>query len=233
MAVLVPPRKRAPKRNTAWIVAGSVVAIAVIAVLFAGLADSGDETSAAKPKPGEKPTTAKPATLVLRLGGVSVQNTGTPTKMKPPIRKALMNISQTYVNNAVMAPLVSGKVSPYALAFDPGVKAAAMRKDRAVLTEARTGAATGPVKATATPVRIDVLGDPSGKIAFAATTFSMRIKVPTAKGPINIRRLTELTFANEFGKWRVTAYRVTVRRTLGARTASSSASTESPIGVTT
>jgi hypothetical protein len=210
-----------------------VVAIAVIAVLLASLADSDDTTNTAKPKPGETPAIAKPATLVLRLGGVSVQNTGTPTKLKPPARRALMQATQGYVNNAIMAPLVSGKVSPYAVAFDPGVKASAMRKDRPVLTEARTGAATGRVKASATPVRFDVLGDPTGKIAFAATSFTMKIKVPTAKGPVNIRRRTELTFANEFGKWRVTAYRVSVRRTMGARTASASASAESPTGVAT
>jgi len=212
VSVVAPPRKRAPKKNTALIVVASVVAIALVAVLLANLADSGSNKQAKKKT---QPTTpaATSKVLTLRVGEVKVQNTGAPAKVKPPVRKALLNVTQGYVNN-------------------PGVKRAAARTDRAVLTEVRSGVATGPVVATATPVRIDALGDPTGKIALAAATFTLRIKAPTAKGTVNIRRRTELTFANEFGKWVVTAYRVSVRRSLGAKTASSSASTSSPIGTT-
>jgi hypothetical protein len=69
-------------------------------------------------------------------------------------------------------------------------------------------------------VRIDALGDPTGKVALAATSWTMNVKTPTPKGRLTIRRRTELTFANELGKWVVTAYRVTVRRSIGAKTAS-------------
>ena len=232
MSVVAPPRKRAPKKNTVLIVVASVVAIALVAVLLANLADSGSNKQAKKKT---QPTTpaATSKVLTLRVGEVKVQNTGAPAKVKPPVRKALLNVTQGYVNNAILAPLENGQVNAaYTVAFDPGVKRAAARTDRAVLTEVRSGVATGPVVATATPLRIDALGDPTGKIALAAATFTLRIKAPTAKGTVNIRRRTELTFANEFGKWVVTAYRVSVRRSLGAKTASSSASTSSPIGTT-
>jgi hypothetical protein len=235
VSVAVPPRKRAPKKKTALIVGASVVAVAVVAVLLANLADSGSGTKAAKKKATTTTTPAATSTaLKLRLGAAHIQNTGLPTKVKLPVRLALVKIAQGYVDNAIMAPLEKGAVNnAYATSFDPGVKRAAARTDRAVLTEVRTGAATGPVKATASPVRIDVVGDPTGKIALAATTFTMQIKAPTAKGLLTIRRRTELTFANEFGRWYVTAYRVTVRRSLGAKTTSSTASTSTPNGTTT
>jgi hypothetical protein len=215
------------------IVGASVVAIAVVALILANLADSGSGTKAPKKKASTTTPAAASTTIKLRIGAAHIQNTGLPTKVKPPVRVALVKIAQGYVDDAIMAPLEKGAVNnAYATSFDPGVKRAAARTDRAVLTEVRTGAATGPVKATASPVRIDVVGDQTGKIALAATTFTMQIKAPTARGILTIRRRTELTFANEFGRWFVTAYRVTVRRSLGAKTTSSTASTSSPIGTT-
>ena len=103
--------------------------------------------------------------------------------------------------------------------------------DIAVLTEVQTGKSNGAVRATASPVRIDALGDPTGKLALASTSWTMNIKSPTPKGRLTIRRKTELTFANEFGKWYVTAYRVTVRRTVGAKTASQTITSGAPSGV--
>jgi hypothetical protein len=234
VSVAVPPRKRAPKQKTALIVGASVVAIAVVALILANLADSGSGTKPPRKKASTTTPAATSTKLELRFGAAHVQNTGLPTKVKPPVRVALVKIAQGYIDNAIMAPLERGAVNnAYATSFDPGVKRAAARTDRAVLTEVQTRAATGPVQATASPVRIDVVGDPTGKIALAATTFTMQIKAPTARGLLTIRRLTELTFANEFGRWYVTAYRVTVRRKLGAKTTSSTASTSSPIGTTT
>ena len=119
--------------------------------------------------------------------------------------------------------------------FDPGVKRAAAGTDRAVLTEVthrrrdRTRC-TRPRRR----VRIDGVGDQTGKIALVATTFTMTVKAPTAAGPLTIRRRTELTFANEFGK--LVRHRVPRRRcgdSLGATTTSSTATTSSPIGATT
>ena len=100
--------------------------------------------------------------------------------------------------------------------FDAGVKSAAAGPDRPALTEGSTGVVRGAVHATASPLRIDGIGDQSGKIALVATTFGLTVKASTPAGPLTITRLTELTFANEFGKWRVTAYKVVVRRRVGA-----------------
>ena len=72
------------------------------------------------------------------------------------------------------------------------------------------------MKATATKVRLDGLGDQTGKVVLVAATFGVDLDVKGGK----IKRLTELTFADEHGKWVVTAYRVGVERATSARTTS-------------
>jgi hypothetical protein len=232
VSLIVPPRKRSPKPRTLWIAAGSVVVVAVIALLLANTADSGNNSKprAANGKPA--PTVPKSNQLTLRVGKITVQNAGPPAKITRAVRNALLGKTQLYVNDAILAPLEKGQViNAYATVFDTGVRKAAARNDRAVLTEATTGKARGAVNATASPVRIDALGDPTGKLALAAATFTMNIKVPTPAGRVTIRRRTELTFENEFGTWAVTGYRVTVRRAVGAKTTSKTISTGNSSGV--
>jgi hypothetical protein len=224
VSLIVPPRKRPLKPRTLWVVAGSIAVIAVIALVLANTADSGKNPPVAKGKPA--PTTPKSNRLTLTVGKVVVQNAGPPAKVTRAIRNTLLSSTQAYVNDAILAPLQGGQVNnAYAKVFDAGVRRAAARNDRAVLTEATTGRASGAVSASASPVRIDALGDPTGKVSLAATSFAMNVKAPTSGGRITIRRLTELTFANEFGKWVVTGYRVTVRRSVGTKTTSKTIAT--------
>jgi len=233
VSLIVPPRTRSPKPRTLWIAAGSVVVVAVIALLLANSADSGNN----KPRAATgKPTPTVPTSnrLTLHVGKVTVQNAGPPAKVTRAVRNILLSSTQLYVNDAILAPLQQGQVvNAYTTVFDAGVRKAAARNDRAVLTEATTGKARGAVNATASPVRIDALGDPTGKLALAAATFTMNIKAPTPAGRVTIRRRTELTFENEFGKWVVTGYRVTVRRAVGAKTQSKTISTGNSSGVST
>jgi hypothetical protein len=231
--MVVPPKPpQSHKLRTALIVVASLVIVALVAVLLANTADSGkkQQTATSNSAAGH-PDNQVGLTLV--IGPVFVQSAGPPAKLKPPVRRALVDAAQTYVDNAILAPLEHGKVNnAYEKVFDPGVKGAASSHDRAVLTEAATGAAKGPVHATSTRVRVDGIGDQNGKILLAAATFTMNVKTKTAAGPIVIKRHTELTFANEFGRWVVTAYRVTVRRSHGAKTTSASAQSSSSSGTT-
>jgi hypothetical protein len=221
----VPRRRHRSRYRVPLIVGGSIVFVVVLAIVLANLASSGDNSKPAAKKPG-KPAAAKAGELKLVLGKVNVQNTGPPAKVKAPVREALLAATQTYVDDAILAPLEQGAVvNRYQAMFDPGVKSAAMGPDHGVLTEAKTGVAKGPVHATASPVVIDAIGDQTGKPALVATTFIMTVKATTPAGPMTIRRLTEFTFANEFGRWVVTAYNVGVRRTVGATTQSKTATT--------
>ena len=75
-----------------------------------------------------------------------------------------------------------------------------------------------------TRVRIDAVSEPTGRLALVATTFNLRIDAQTPTGrKLVVRRRTELTFAYESGKWVVTAYRVSVRRSVGGRTTTTTA----------
>ena len=220
---------RSKKLRTALLVLVSIVIIGIAASLLANTADSGS-----KQKSTGSSTVAPPknvAALRLRIGTVSIQNTGPPAKIMAPVRRAVLDATQIYVDDAILAPLKSGRVdTSYQSMFDSGVDSAA-GPDRPALTEGSTGVVRGAVHATASPLRIDGIGDQSGKIALVATTFGMTVKASTPAGPLTITRLTELTFANEFGKWRVTAYKVVVQRHVGATTTSKRASTGGPTGV--
>ena len=196
-----------------------VAAIAVVAVaadLLANAADSGTT-------PHERVVEIKPAkkNVALRL-----VDTGPPATVGPPVRRALLHAAQLYVDDAILAPLTHGRVdNAYETVFDAGVAAVASGPDRAVLTEAGTGAASAGLYATASPVRFDAIGDPHGQLALVATTFGLSVRASTPAGPLTVTRITELTFAPEFGRWRVTAYNVTVRRSVGSTTTSKRVST--------
>jgi len=232
VSLIVPPRRRSPKPRTLWIAAGSVVAVVVIALVLANTADSGNNGTPRSASGKPAPTVPQSNRLTLKVGKVRVQNAGPPAKVTRAIRNTVLSSTQLYVNDAILAPLRQGRVvNAYAKVFDAGVRKAASSNDRAVLTETTTGRARGAVNATASPVRIDALGDPTGKIALAAATFTMNIKAPTPAGRVTIRRRTELTFENEFGTWAVTGYRVTVRRSIGAKTTSKTISTGNSGGV--
>lgn len=200
------PRTRSKKPRTALIVGGSVVVIAILALVISNLVMSDDDTKPAKVE--------NSAGLTLELGDVEVQSAGPPATISKAVRQSVLDASQSYVDDAILAPLEDGKVDRnYAKLFDSGVRQSATGRDQGTVTESRTGSLKS-VKATATKVRLDGLGDQTGKVVLVAATFGVDV---SGKG-VKIKRLTELTFANEQGKWVVTAYRVGVQRSTSART---------------
>ena len=213
---------RSKNARIAVAAAASIVVIAVIAAIVAGSGSGSPHKRATKPKP--KPAIAKTAALTLVTGPVVVQDTGPPASVSSTVKTALMRATQQYFDDAVQAPLVHGAVDDgYESLFDAGVKGPASGKDRAALTESATGVIRQPVQMRASTVRIDGLGDPTGKLAFTATTFTLHVTAPTPTGRLTIVRQTELTFANESGKWLVTAYQVSVVRSLGTKTTTTTA----------
>jgi len=210
--------------RTATIAAASIVIVALVAVLLVNAGDSGKKKHATDNTANGIP--AETSALKLVIGQVDVQSAGPPAKVKSSLRRALLQSTQTYVNDAIVAPLDTGKVvDGYQTMFDPFVKGPASAQDRAALTEEHTGKASGQLKATASPVRLDGLGDQTGQISLVAATFTMNLKATTPAGAVTIRRHTELTFANEFGKWVVTAYNVGVTRTINDSTTATTART--------
>jgi len=224
----VPPLlPRSKKLRTALLVAGSLVFVAIVVAILVSLADSGTKhtpTLGKAKKPSATTAKAKNPAVKLVVGRVVVQNTGFPTAVKPPVQRVVMSATQRYFDDAIQAPLLHGKVdNAYASVFDAGVSGAARQRDRETLTDAATGPIRGLVRIGASKVRIDALGDPSGKPMLIATTFTVDVNAPTPTGTLTISRPTELTFAYESGHWLVTAYDVSVQRSIGKKTTSTTA----------
>ena len=131
----------------------------------------------------------------------------------------MLRNTQAYLDSAVLSPLERHgvKKAAYQKLFDPFVKPAASTRDRAILTEANPPLTRGVVNGRASRVRLDALGDQNGKVVLIAATFTLTVNASTKAGPLKIVRLTELTFQNEFGRWVIAAYHVSVRRTIGKR----------------
>ena len=210
--------KRSNNLRTAGIVAGSLVVVAVLALVLANLAGSGN---GGKEKPKH---VANSVGLVLKLGKVNVQSAGPPPRVKSAVKQAVLDASQSYVDDAVLAPLDKGKLNEaYAKIFDLGVRPSATGSDRGTVTEVRTGKLKSPIKATATKVDLDAMGDQTGKLVLVAASFRVEVDAKGSAGPVKITRGAELTFAPEGNRWLVTAYHVVVIRKVPASTTSASA----------
>ena len=206
------PRKSSNNLRSAAIIGGSLAVVVVLAIIVAIVAGGGSK--AKKPQ-----HVANSAGLVLKIGTIDVQSAGPPARINSSVQQSVLDSSQTYVDDAILAPLEKGHLDPaYAQIFDRGVRHEATGHDRATLTEVRTGTLKG-LKATATKVRLDGMGDQTGKLVLVAATFGVDVSAKGSGGPVKIQRLAELTFAPESGRWVVTAYRVGVTRSTPAKTA--------------
>jgi hypothetical protein len=205
------------QRHPRWTrVAGVVLLVAIVVTLVVVLADSPKKKAATAPTTTTVPRAPVIPRVKLRIGRVFVQNIGPRAHVRRPVRRDLLAAAQRYVDDAIIAPLEKGHlIAGYGKMYDPGVRSRALGHDLAMLTEAKMGFRRDRVHATASPVRVDAIGGPDGRPALVALTFALNVDAPTAKGKLAIRRRTELTFAPEFGRWLVTAYRVSVQRSLG------------------
>ncbi len=71
-------------------------------------------------------------TSVLKVGSVDVESAGPANPIDPATGKAVLGVAQSYIDNAVFAPLKTGKVGTgYGALFDAGVKPGATGPDAA------------------------------------------------------------------------------------------------------
>ena len=191
-----------------------LIALVLAAALVCAACSGSDKHATGSTK--SSPTVLRQGKLALTLGVVNIQNAGPPAKLPNEVRRTVLRNTQSYLNQAVLSPLERHGVNKaYQKLFDPFVKPAASKRDRAVLTEANPPLTRGVVNGRASRVRLDALGDQNGKVVLIAATFTLTVNASTKAGPLQIVRLTELTFQNEYGRWVIAAYRVSVRRTIG------------------
>ena len=153
---------RSKKLRTALLVLVSIVVIGIVAEparehrrLRVQAQVEGGAQRSAPPK-----TTAAALRLSHRHGRAS-RTPGSPTKIKAPVRRAVLDATQIYVDDAVLAPLKNGQVdNGYETLFDSGVKTAAVGPGPARTHGGEAPASSrGAVHATASPVRVDGIGD--------------------------------------------------------------------------
>jgi hypothetical protein len=162
-------------------------------------------------------------TSVLKVATVNIQTAGPSTPIDTPTGRAVLGVAQGYINDAVFAPLKTGKVAAaYPTLFDTGLKAAATGSDEAALTDLAVGTVTG-LSTVATPVHLSALEGTLGELMYVATIFDLTIKGTGANGRLTIQRHVELTFAKTASKWHITAYRVQAVRKSAAGTTTTTA----------
>lgn len=200
-------------------------ASAVALVLTCALAacGGGKKHGAQAPDTTTKPKVLQVKTSVLKVGSVDVQSAGPVKPIDTATGRAVLGVAQAYIDNAVFAPLKTGKVgAKYAAIFDPSVQGGATGADLRALTDLDAGKVT--IKSTtATPVHLSTLEGPFGETIYLATDFNLDIKA-AATTPLTIHRHIELTFAKRGASWLVTAYRVqAVRKAATKKTTTTTA----------
>lgn len=188
--------------------AGVVVAVLAIALAACGGGSKHNNT---------QPTVTTPKVLavktsVLHVGTVDVESAGPSNPIDPATGKAVLGAAQSYIDNAIFAPLQTGKLgSGYAALFDTGLRPTATGADANALTEAQVGRLT-KLSTTATPVLLSTLEGKLGEVMYFGTDFDLNIKGNADAGPVKIHRHIELTFARTGKAWLITAYRVNAQR---------------------
>lgn len=173
-------------------------------------------------------TTTRPKVLdvktsVLKVGSVDIQSAGPTNPIDTATGKAVLGASQAYVDDAIFAPLKTGKLAAaYPALFDTSLKPAVIGADQPALTDLGVGKVT-KLSTTATPVRLSSLEGTLGELMYVATDFDLTIKATGASGPLTIQRHVELTFAKTDTAWHVAAYRVQAVRKAAAGTTTTTA----------
>jgi hypothetical protein len=204
-----------------------IAAVAVVAVVAIVLTAAGNYEDTATTGTTTS-TVAVSGHIALKRGAGFVFSAGPDAKLPSRTTAAVMNASQDYVDQAVIAPLVDGKPSKeFGKLFTAAVRRRAVRggADHGALTDDALPRANGKVTGKASKVHVNALAGSDGKILYVSSEFTLRLNVPTADGRIKIERATELTFQREGNGWKIGAYRVAVQRSTPRSTTRSTAST--------
>jgi len=209
---------------------GAVVAALALSLALAACGGGKKHSDNSSTTTGPKALTVK--TSVLKVGSVDVQSAGPANPIDVPTTKAVLDASQSYIDNAVFAPLKDGTLGQgYAALFDAGVKPGATGTDVAALTDLNVGKVT-IVSTKATPVHLSTLEGTLGETMYLATDFDIDVKATNATGPLTIHRHIELTFAQTGKPWLVTGYRVQAVRTTPKATTTTTATSTTTGGAT-
>jgi hypothetical protein len=198
-------------------------AVALALALVLAACGGGGKKHSSTTTPTTTPKVLSVKTSVLKVAYVNIQTAGPNVPIDPPTGRAVLGVAQAYIDDAIFAPLKTGKVAAaYPTLFDTGLKAGAVGPDQAALTDLAVGRLTN-LSTVATPVQLSALEGTLGELLYLATGFNLTIKGTGATGRVNIQRHVELTFAKTGSKWHITAYRVQAVRKSAAATTTTTA----------
>jgi hypothetical protein len=208
-------REQARQRSRViGIVAGIVVAIAAVVVVF--LVAGGD--SGTTKKASTSPVTVLRQNKVsLPLGDVTADSAGPAVTVTPEQSQQVLAVLSDYVKGATVQPLRSGALSTADLGtvFDAGTLAQATTTDRGVVLDEGLPKVTGTLDVVAQPIALVGLGDQGGNLSLVTAAMLVDVKGQTASkgGPLHIVRKADFVLAPDgAGGWKVTSYSMVVTR---------------------
>jgi hypothetical protein len=216
-------------RRTTWRLGGrgrAAIGFAVIAALGLAACSGGGSDSSSKPTT----TVAKGTHLEMKLGDVSAASAGPAVTVSAEQAQQVLDALTTYVKDATVEPLRSGKPAKADLAavFDATTLTPATTTDRGVVFDEGLPKVIGDLDVVSSPVTIVGLGDLTGNLALVTAAFVVDAKGPTAiKGnPLHISRHADLVLAPDgAGGWKITSYDMLVTRDGGGLDATTTTTT--------
>ncbi len=120
--------------------------VLALALLLAACGGGGKKHGSAATTDTTTPKVLSVKTSVLKVATVNIQTAGPSTPIDTPTGRAVLGVAQSYIDDAVFAPLKTGEVAAsYPTLFDTGLKAAATGSDEAALTDSRRREGQRPV----------------------------------------------------------------------------------------
>ena len=192
------------------------LAALLTAVCALGIAAcSGGDSGANASKPT---TTVSHATNVdMKLGDVAADSAGPPLTVSPEQAQQVLDLVTTYVQDATVQPLRSGKPTTADLAkvFDAATLAPATTTDRPVVFDEGLPKVTGDLDVVASPLALLALGDQGGQLTLvsASTVVDVKAQTTVTNDPLHIVRKADFVVQpNGFGGWLITSYSMIVTR---------------------
>ena len=164
-----------------------------------------------------KAHTTKPAritsSVALKLTTTNVESAGPAVAFPADVRDQAAQVVNTYVEDAVVAPLRTGVSDPkLTQVFASDAAARLTGPDRAVLTDDGVEKATGSIAASTADVALTALADTGGKLLFVSAALTLDVRAPVAGGTLHVTRFGDLLLAPAGGTWRVAGYDLAVTR---------------------
>jgi len=205
---------------------GALACVLALALALAGCGGGGKKANSTATTSTTRPKVLEIQTSELKIGTVDVESAGPSVPIDPATGRAVLELTQSYIDDAVFTPLKTGALGAgYASLFDPGIRAAATGTDAATLTDVAIGKADA-LKTGANSVRLSALEGTLGELIYLSTDFTLTVYATAGTQHLTLQHNIELTFTqNASKKWIVNAYRVQTTRKSAAGTTTTTAAT--------